>query len=112
MLRCSEYKDWYNNQYLVKFPKPPRNEIIWNQNDLLDGFRLEKQTVYEMQYDFSLHSFIDFMLIQSNVNAKIESGEMQQKDVEQWMKRTLQPIFNNASQTLIFEGYNWYIRRC
>ena len=33
------------------------------------------------------------------------------EDVRRWMLQTLWPIFNNESRTLIFEGYNWYIRK-
>ncbi|MCQ2499473.1 MAG: class I SAM-dependent methyltransferase [Lachnospiraceae bacterium] len=29
-----EYTDWYNNEYLNKFPKPKRNENIWSEKDM------------------------------------------------------------------------------
>ena len=72
---------------------------------------MEKQTRYELTYDFSLDEFIDFMMIQSNVNEKIERGIMSVEEVRCWMKSSLEPIFNDKKRTLIFEGYNWYIRK-
>lgn len=106
----AEYTEWYQKQYLQKFPKPPRNEDIWKQENLSHGFVMEKQINYEMEYDFELDDFIEFMMIQSNVNAKIENGQCTEENVRLWMKKTLHDIFKNRKQTLIFSGYNWYIR--
>ena len=75
-----EYTTWYQEEYLKEFPKPPRNEDIWTQKDMPDGFHIEKQVVYKMTYQFSLEEFIDFMMIQSNVNAKIASREKTQEE--------------------------------
>lgn len=111
MVANPAYTDWYQNEYLKKFPKPPRNEDTWTQSDLSDDFLMEKQTVYEMTYSFSLEDFIDFMMIQSNVNVKIEKGIMSEAEVREWMTNTLLPIFQHEKETLVFAGYNWYIRK-
>lgn len=106
-----EYTEWYNEKYLKIFPKPYRKECIWTQNDLPGAFKMEKQTIYDLTYDFSLEEFVDFMMIQSNVNEKIERGSMSTEEIRRWMKDSLQPIFNGKDRTLIFRGYNWYIRK-
>ena len=72
---------------------------------------MEKQTDYDMEYSFNLDDFVDFMMIQSNVNSRVENGEISESDARNWMKETLSPIFNNEEKTLIFYGYSWYIRR-
>lgn len=106
-----EYTEWYQDKYLKKFPKPYRKEYVWKQNDLTDVFKMENQVTYNLTYDFSLDEFIDFMMIQSNVNEKIERGILSVKEVKIWMGNSLQPIFSNKKRTLLFEGYNWYIRK-
>lgn len=106
-----EYTKWYREEYLQKFPKPYRKEDVWKQADLTAAFRMENQTRYELTYDFLLDEFINFMMIQSNVNEKIEKGIMSVEEVRSWMRNSLQPIFNEKSRTLIFKGYNWYIRK-
>lgn len=106
-----KYTDWWNHSYLVHFPKPPRKEDIWKQEDLLCGFHLKKQVTYEMTYEFDMQAFIRFMMIQSNVNAQIESGQKDEEEVRQWMEQTLSPIFNHSKRKLIFEGYSWYIEK-
>ena len=107
----SDYTRWYQEEYLRKFPKPPRKENKWNQQDLINGFTMENQTEYDMEYVFSIDEFVDFMMIQSNVNSKVEIGEISETDARQWMKESLGTIFDNDKKTLIFSGYSWYIRK-
>lgn len=105
MLGNSAHTDWYQNQYLANFPKPPRNETVWDQKDIQAGFSRIKQTVCEMQYEFDMDSFIRFMMTQTNINSKIDSGNMTEDGVTDWMRETLSPIFQGQRQTLIFDGY-------
>ena len=111
MIQNEEYTRWYHEQYLVKFPKPYRKENVWKQNDLTQSFIMEKQTKYDLQYTFEMDEFVDFMMIQSNVNEAIECGHMSVQEAKDWMRKSLQGIFNAEKRTLVFEGYNWYIRK-
>jgi hypothetical protein len=64
-----------------------------------------------MEYGFTLEAFVDFMMIQSNVNSKVESGEVSEADARNLMKESLAPIFGTEEKQLIFSGYSWYIRK-
>lgn len=111
MLENPAYTEWWHNQYLIEFPRPYRNESIWKNEDVTPhGFRMLNQTDLKMEYRFDLASFIEFMMIQSNVNAKIETGEKKEEDVSQWFHKTLSPIFHDQSQCLVFKGYSWYLQ--
>lgn len=61
---------------------------------MTEDFLMEKQTIYEMEYVFNLKDFIDFMMIQYNVNAKIESDEISEKETRKWMQDTLRFFFS------------------
>ncbi len=111
MKNVPEYTDWYQDKYLKRFPKPPRKENMWTDADLPDGLKMFKQTDYELVHSFGLDEFIDFMMIQSNVNARIESGEMEELQVRSWMKDTLSEIFKDKDRELVFDGYTWYIKK-
>lgn len=111
MVDGEAYTRWYQEEYLRNFPKPPRKENTWRQEDLGKHFKLKKQVNHQMSYEFDLNSFIDFMMIQSNVNAQIEEGKRDEAEVRQWMSETLKPIFGVGKRQLIFEGYNWYIEK-
>lgn len=105
------YTDWWHNHYLIDFPKPYRNESIWKSEDVVPyGFRMVDQINLKMEYSFDLKSFIEFMMIQSNVNAKIGKAGRKEEEVQQWFEQTLSPIFHNQTQCLLFKGYSWYLQ--
>lgn len=111
MLDNPFYTDWFQNKYLITFPKPPRNETLWEQGDIPEIFTFTKQILCRMQYEFDLPSFMRFMMTQTNINAKIRKGCMTEQEVLDWMQETLRPIFKEQRQTLIFDGYiRIYIR--
>ncbi|MBR4983456.1 MAG: methyltransferase domain-containing protein [Lachnospiraceae bacterium] len=106
-----EYTEWFRDKYLKMFPKPYRKEDVWKQIDLTDAFKMEDKVAYDLKYEFSLDEFVDFMMIQSNVNEQIKKGFLSVEEIRNWMISTLLPIFSGQKKTLIFEGYNWYIRK-
>lgn len=110
MKNVPEYTDWFHNEYLKAFPKPLRKENIWKKEDVEPyGFQLQKQTTYQLEYEFSQDAFIRFMMIQTNVNAKIEEKGQDINKIRAWFEASLEKIFVGKKQTLVFEGYSWYI---
>lgn len=111
MVDNDAYTEWYQKRYLPNFPKPPRNENVWRQEDLPEGFAIKQQVLYQLHHQFDINSFIRFMMIQSNMNSQIQSGRKTEAEIQDWMKETLNPIFHGLNQTLIFDAYSWYIAR-
>lgn len=110
---CEAYSTWWHEQYLREFPKPYRNEQVWTQADVEPaGFDIVKQVNYELPYEFDLDDFVKFMMIQSNVNVKIEGNEKSVDEVRQWFYKTLEDIFASGKQTVVFTGYSWYLKMC
>lgn len=106
-----EYTDWYNNEYLNIFPKPKRNENIWSEKDMNGLMTIKVQRDFEAAYSFSQNDFIDFMLIQSNVNERIQKKKITETKARNWMNETLTPIFMNSMRELVFKGYYWIIEK-
>lgn len=105
------YSDWWHNAYLKEFPKPFRNESVWSADDVnCCQFSMLDQVQYEMEYQFDRESFIKFMMIQSNVNAKIEGEGRSIEDVRKWFEQSLAAIFDTERKTVIFTGYSWYMK--
>ena len=69
------------------------------------------QIEYTLSYDFSLNDFINFMMIQSNVNVQIENDILSENEVREWMIKSLRTVWKNETETLIFKAYNWYIKK-
>lgn len=42
---------------------------------------------YDLTYDFSMEQFIDFMMIPSNVNSKIENGKITEVEAREWFEK-------------------------
>ena len=70
---------------------------------------LHKSVIEQIKKDCSLPK--DFMLIQSNVNAQIESGSAGADEIKKWMMESLTPVFAGRERQLVFYGYSWYIRK-
>ena len=104
------FTDWWHGQYLARFPRPYRNESVWQDDDVRPyGFHMIAQIDLNMEHEFDLTSFIDFMMIQSNVNVQIETGKLKEETARGWFQETLSPIFQDQAQHLIFKGYSWYL---
>ena len=110
MKDCSAYTTWWHDDYLREFPRPPRNDSVWTKDDTAQySFLLKDQIQHEMEYEFDQDSFIEFMMIQSNVNARIEGDKNAVKTVHKWFEQTTAPLFHGEKRTIVFTGYSWYI---
>lgn len=110
------YTEWFHNQYLAHFPKPPRKEDTWNQSGMPAEFVIKKQVTYQIQHEFDLDSYIRFMMTQSNIHLQIKQHQKTEPEIYSFLHQTLSPIFHGTmfhgtSQTLIFDAYSWYIER-
>lgn len=104
------YTSWWHDAYLKEFPKPFRNEDVWTKEDIAPyGFHMLDQIRFDMEYEFDSASFIEFMMIQSNVNAMIEGKGRSIEEVREWFLQSAAPLFNEEKKTLIFSGYSWYM---
>lgn len=112
MKDCPAYTSWWHDTYLKEFPKPFRNESVWTEEDALrHGFHMRDQIQYEMEYEFDQDAFVEFMMIQSNVNAKIEGEGRNVQAVQEWFEQSVSSFFQGEKRTLIFSGYSWYMEK-
>ncbi len=106
------FTEWYQKQYLTSFPKPPRKENIWTDEDVRPHFKIFLQENYKTSYPMDKEQFIRFMLLQSNVTAQVEEKGRSLDEVRNWFETTLTPFFKeNQKEKLVFAGYNWYLRK-
>lgn len=105
------YNEWFHNEFLVQYPKPPRNEEKWSNTDVnLLGFHIQKQDEYSNTLRMDQDRFIKFMLTQSNVIAAVEQGDNTLEDVKTWFHNTLEKVFDGNTKELVFEGFIWYLQ--
>ena len=59
----------------------------------------------------AIPEMVSIAIKSSNVNEAIEKGDISIEETKDWMRKGLQGIFENEKKTLVFEGYNWYIKK-
>ncbi len=104
---CPAFKIWWDQEYLPRFPKPFRKEHVWGKTGAAGAYTVVRQRACRLTHTFDLEAFVRFMMIQSNVNGKIESGKVQENEVRQWLEESLQGIFAGQPRKLVFLGYVW-----
>ncbi len=108
----ARYTDWYNKEYLTRFPKPPRNEDPFTKEESSKyGFELMCSDTYSNQFNLSFNEYIEFMLTQSNVIVATDMGTENIETARAWMKSTLKPILNEKVNAFEFDGYILYLQK-
>ena len=63
MRESDAYERWYHDQFLVRYPKPPRDETpITNAECARHGFSLGKTDTFETEFRLSLDEYIELMV--------------------------------------------------
>lgn len=112
MVSVPEFTTWWNKEYLARFPKPPRKENVWDEGIVKKyGFKIVNQVTYKNTAVMSQDAFIRYILTQTNVIQQIEKQGQNLEEARAWFEKSLKDIFHGKKQTLVFEGYNWYIQK-
>ncbi|MCP5070884.1 MAG: class I SAM-dependent methyltransferase [bacterium] len=106
------YTQWFQEQYLYRYPKPPRDEAPLTTHEAeRHGFRLDQEE-YSNSLSMSKEQYVEFMLTQSNIISAVDMGSESLSAAREWMNQTLAPVFPEGKAALRFEGYVWYLRAC
>ena len=109
---CPAYTHWHYEQYLVRYPKPPRDESPFTPSEAdAYGFRLVHSEDYTNELSWSLDQYVEFMLTQSNIIAAVDMGGQSLDEAREWMHSTLSALLTVTPVTFVFGGYVWYIQR-
>jgi SAM-dependent methyltransferase len=109
---CPAYTRWYHEQYLVRYPKPPRDESPFTPSEAdAYGFRLVHSEDYTNELQWPLDQYVEFMLTQSNIIAAVDMGGQPLAEARDWMYSTLSARMSEPSTTFVFGGYVWTIQR-
>ncbi|MFC1975207.1 class I SAM-dependent methyltransferase [Chloroflexota bacterium] len=111
MRENTAYTQWYQEQYLSRYPKPPRDEAPLTQSECERyGFHFNQEE-YTNELALSRDEYIEFMLTQSNVIVAVDMGNESLSEVREWMHTTLSSIIPEPKGTFLFGGYIWYLQQ-
>ena len=75
MRENTAYTEWYQNQYLSRYPKPPRDETPLTPAECQKyGFQFSQET-YHNDLVWSRDAYIDYMLTQSNMIVAVDMAK-------------------------------------
>ena len=105
------YSRWYQEQYLTRYPKPPRDESPLTRSECDSyGLHIINDEPYTNDIVFSLDEYINFIMTQSNVIVAIDTGKEDLTGVKMWMRTTLGPLLPRKKGIFIFRGHIWYLQ--
>lgn len=106
------YTQWFQEQFLFRYPKPPRDETPLTHSECERyGFHFT-QEAYTNELAWTREEYIEYMLTQSNVIVAVDMGNETISDARKWMHFTLGPILpDRGKRTFQFSGYIWSIQR-
>jgi SAM-dependent methyltransferase len=106
------YTRWYQEQYLIRYPKPARDESPLTLSECdSHGFHITRDEPYTNDIVFSLDEYIGFIMTQSNISVAIDTGKEDAAGVKMWLHNTLGPLFPEKKGRFIFRGHIWYLQR-
>jgi ubiquinone/menaquinone biosynthesis C-methylase UbiE len=110
MEKEKKFKTWYINEYLKRYPKPPRDESqITSKEAMSYGLEFDSED-YNGEAKFTLDSYIKYMFTQSNITTAINNKVETSESIKKWFASSLVPFFGAHEKTLKFGGYIWYLR--
>jgi ubiquinone/menaquinone biosynthesis C-methylase UbiE len=110
-----EFRSWFPEIYLAKFPSPARNSSYdWsNENVNRKNFILQKEEVFNNEVSFSKEDLILYFTTQSNISSAVESGAYSYAEIENWLNIELEPFFSEPTEkrTLYYGNKIQYLQK-
>jgi ubiquinone/menaquinone biosynthesis C-methylase UbiE len=109
MVGNKEFKKWFPNIYLKKYPSPPRtNDYDWtNENLNRNNFNFIKEETYTNPIIFNKKQLALYFTTQSNILSRVAKGETTFEEVENWLDKELSIFFINEETTRTINYGNW-----
>lgn len=110
-----DFKQWFPDVYLKKYPSPPRNnEYDWSAENLQPrGLVFKHEDRFRNQVEMTKEQLILYFTTQSNIISAVEKGDTTYPAVESWLKEQLSPFFESGNEKQVIYYGNWikYIQR-
>ena len=112
MRESDAYTQWYQEQFLSRYPKPPRDETPLTPSECEGyGFHFSEEE-YTNELAWSRDEYIEYILTQSNIIVAVDMGNETIAEAREWMHGTLASIVPDGEKgTFLFAGYIWYLQR-
>lgn len=112
MRGCAEFTTWFNTEYLVRFPSPPRHAAPLTEKDTgAAAFCFVMNQAYANDVTFTADGLVAYLTTQSNIIAAVEEGRCSVAGVREWLGEALEPFFSGDKHAFQFGGAIWYLQK-
>ena len=110
-----DFKTWFYDVYLKKFPYPPRHKDYSRANENLDpkNFDFVKEEKFKNPVSMTRRKLALYFTTQSNVIAAVENNSITYEEADQWLERELVSFYKDDSLSYTIHYGNWirYVRK-
>jgi SAM-dependent methyltransferase len=112
MIGNEDYQKWNREQYLVRYPTPPRNNHFLSDSEVLAyGFVPSGLEQFTHDVQFTQEQLVSYLLTQTNVIHAVEAGKEDLQSVANWLLDSVQPLFLGATESFTFACEIRYLKR-
>jgi ubiquinone/menaquinone biosynthesis C-methylase UbiE len=107
-----DFGTWNREQYLARYPIPPRfdNPIVGPDSPAA-GFSLRATWNIEVDVSMSGEQLSHYLTTQSNVSAVLEREGETIEDATEWLQKAVAPFFASQEEEFPFGGSAWLLQR-
>lgn len=86
---CPEFKQWFREVYVTRYPTPSRDYTINNENFKNVGILFRGEESYENTVTFTPEQFVNYQLTITSIISAVESGRDTYDGIANWMRKEL-----------------------
>ena len=106
------FQKWNREQYLVRYPTPPRNnQFLTDADALTHGFVPSGFDQFAHDVQFTPDQLVGYLLTQTNVIAAVEAGREDWQSVANWLLASVQPLFAGTYESFLFSCKIQFLKR-
>jgi SAM-dependent methyltransferase len=108
----ANYETWFRENYLPRYPTPPRNNRSLTDLDASAyGFAPFGSDEFVHEVEFTPSQLVDYLLTHTNVIAAVEAGREDLQSVAHWLLNSVQPLFSGTAATFPFSCQIQFLKR-
>jgi SAM-dependent methyltransferase len=99
-----DYERWNREQYVRRYPTPPRNVAPFADDDArLAGFLRERREEFTHLVELNPEQLVAYLTTQSNIIAAAEGGAEDIASIADWLLMSVRPLFRTAVAAFPFD---------
>lgn len=113
MRENTEFENWLNDEFIAKFPTPPRDRRPLEGDELRQyGFVLDQSEDYEEDVTYNLKQLVGYIATMTNTVASLREGRMTMDEIVQWLVSSLEPFFKGRRRcAFLHRGWIKFLKK-